>query len=62
MPMTYTIKLIKESVIKQEGNFAGKNIAVIIGYTIVCLAVTAIVELIRRLKFKRKTEKEAKIG
>ena len=52
MPMTYTIKLIKESVIKQEGNFAGRNIKVIIGYTVVCLAVTAIVEWIRRLKIK----------
>lgn len=60
MPMTYTIKLIKESVIKQEGNFAGRNIKVIIGYTVVCLAVTAIVEWIRRLKIKRKEEKSVK--
>ena len=60
MPMTYTIKLIKESVIKQEGNFAGRNIKVIIGCTVVCLAITAIVEWIRRLKIKRKAEKTVK--
>lgn len=53
MPMTYTIKLVKESIIKQEEGFAGKNIRVMMIYVILSLGLTAVIEILKKLKNKK---------
>ena len=62
MPMTYTIRLVKESVIKQENGFAAKNIRIILAYTVVCLAITAVSEVFRKQRQKRKVSENNKVA
>lgn len=54
MPMTYTIKLMKESLIMQRDGVAGNNIGIMLGFAIVCFAITGIVEWIKKIKGKKK--------
>lgn len=54
MPMTYTIKLMKESLILQKDGVAGDNIKVMLGFTIVCFMITAIVEWLKKIYRKNK--------
>lgn len=59
MPMTYTIKLVKESIIKQEKGVAGKNIRIMMIYAIACLTMTIIVEILKRIQSKKKKKQTA---
>ena len=54
LPMTYTIKMIKDCVIATDVNFLAKNSAIIIGITIICSVITFMVEI---MKNKLKEEK-----
>lgn len=56
MPMTYTIKLIKESVIMERDGVVANNAKILLGITIVCISVTVIVEVIKRVYAKKKKE------
>lgn len=56
MPMTYTIKLIKESVIMERDGGVANNAKILLGITIVCISVTVIVEVIKRVYAKKKKE------
>lgn len=56
MPMTYTIKLLKESLIMQTEGVVASNVGILIGITIGCVAITAIVELIKKSRKKKETE------
>lgn len=56
MPMTYTIKLIKESVIMERYGVVANNAKILLGITIVCISVTVIVEVIKRVYAKKKKE------
>lgn len=52
LPMTYSIKLVKEAVIMQDTGFALKNILVLLAYFIVTLAITLGVQFIKKRKIK----------
>ena len=52
LPMTYSIKLVKEAVIMQDTGFALKNILVLLAYLIVTLAITLGVQFIKKRKIK----------
>ena len=48
LPMTYTIKLIKECVVMQDKGFALNNIIILICYLVISLGITVIAEHFRR--------------
>ena len=48
--MTYTIKLIKESVMIIDKGFALKNIGILSLYLIIPLAITTVVQIIKKRK------------
>lgn len=50
LPMTYTIKLIKESVMIIDKGFALKNIGILSLYLIIPLAITTVVQIIKKRK------------
>lgn len=52
LPMTYTIKLFREILVPTVTNFKGRYIWILIGITIVTLAITTIVDIIRNKKEK----------
>ena len=58
LPMTYTIKLTKEAVILREPGNAGHDIAIMMGYTVVCVAITFIVQKCKKI-YNKKKDKEA---
>lgn len=58
MPMTYTIRLLKESLMKHDAGMVGKNMKVIMAYAIGCFAITIIVDLIRQ-KRKKSSDKSS---
>ena len=57
LPMTYTIRLLKESVILQDSGFARENILVLLGIIVVFFALTIVIE-----KIKEKKEKSTKVN
>ena len=50
LPMTYTIKLLKDCLISTETSFVGHNCLIILGYVLVAVILTVIVEIIRKNK------------
>ena len=56
LPMTYSIKLFREILVPTATNFKGQYLGILVGITIVTLAITCIVDII---KSKKQTE-EAK--
>lgn len=56
MPMTYTIKLMKESLILEREGAVASNVKILLGVTVVCVVVTVLVELLKKWYAKRKDE------
>ena len=52
LPMTYSIKIVKDLLIKTETNALWHNSLILIGFTVVCLAITFIVDVIKMNKAK----------
>lgn len=50
LPMTYTIKLLKEILVPTATNYKGLYIGILIGITIVTLGITYIVDIIKSKK------------
>lgn len=50
LPMTYTIRLLKESIILEDAGFVGQNVAILAGIAVVCLALTVVCDVIRTKK------------
>ncbi len=53
LPMTYTIKLLKEILVPSATNYKGQYFAILIGISVVCIAITYIVDIIRNNKEKK---------
>ena len=52
LPMTYSIKIVKDLLIKTETNALWHNSLILIGFTLACLAITFIVDIIKMNKAK----------
>ena len=52
LPMTYSIKIVKDLLIKTETNAIWQNSLVLIGFTVACLAITFVVDVIKMRKIK----------
>lgn len=48
LPMTYSIRLVKEAVVSQDSGFAIKNIIILILYGIIPLAITIAVQIFKK--------------
>ena len=48
LPMTYTINILKDCLIATETNFVVRNSLIIIGYTVLAIVLTLVVELIKK--------------
>ena len=57
LPMTYSIKLIKESVVMQDTGFAFKNAMILIAFLVANLGITLIAEYFRRMHREEKEDK-----
>lgn len=53
LPMTYSINIVKDCLIKTDTSFLLQNNMILIGITIGCLAITAIVDIIKIKKAKK---------
>lgn len=60
LPMTYAIRLLKESLILMDTGFASKNILVLSIFTMASLLITVIVTIIKGKKVKKDSIKENK--
>ena len=60
MPMTYTIKLMKESLILEREGAVASNVRILLGITVVCVIVTVLVELLKKWYAKKKNEMPSK--
>lgn len=60
LPMTYAIKLLKESLIVMDTGFASKNILVLAMFTIIPLIITVIVNIVKQKRLKKETKNEIK--
>ena len=56
LPMTYSIKLFREILVPTATNFKGQYLGILVGITVVTLAITCIVDVIKN----KKSTKEAK--
>lgn len=56
LPMTYTIKLLKDSLISTDINFIIKNSAILIIITLICLLITLISEFVKKQIIKKELE------
>ena len=56
LPMTYSIKLFREILVPTATNFKGQYLGILVGITVVTLAITCIVDVIKN----KKSAKEAK--
>ena len=56
--MTYTIKLLKEILVPSATNYKGQYFAILIGISVVCIAITYIVDIIRNNKEKKSEANE----
>lgn len=52
LPMTYSIKIVKDCLIKTDTNFILKNSLILIAITVVCLAITTITDIVKMKKAK----------
>ena len=52
LPMTYTIRLLKESVILEDAGFVSQNVSILVAIAVVCLALTVICDIVRMKKKK----------
>lgn len=52
LPMTYSIKIVKDLLIKTQTNAILHNSLILIGFTVVCLAITFVVDIIKMRKIK----------
>jgi putative membrane protein len=52
LPMTYSIKLLREILVPTATNFKGQYIGILMGITVATLAITYIVDIIRNKKIK----------
>lgn len=50
LPMTYTIKVLKDCLISTETNFVAHNCLIIFGYVLVSVVLTVVVEIFRKKK------------
>lgn len=57
LPMTYSIKLFREILIPTATNFKGQYLGILVGITVVTLAITCIVDVIKN----KKSTEEAKV-
>ena len=48
LPMTYSIRLLKESLIIQDAGFVGKNVLALLLFTLIPLAITVVVTMIKK--------------
>ncbi len=53
LPMTYAIKLLKESLVIMDSGFAGRNILMLSIFTVISLVITIIVTIIKQNKLKK---------
>lgn len=56
LPMTYTIKLLKDSLISTDINFVVKNSIILIIITLICLLITLVSEFVKKQIIKKKIE------
>ena len=56
LPMTYSIKLFREILVPTATNFKGQYLGILVGITVVTLAITCIVDIIKN----KKSDEEAK--
>lgn len=56
LPMTYSINIVKDCLIKTDTSFLLQNNMILIGITIGCLAITAIVDIIKIKKAKKEVK------
>ena len=56
LPMTYSIKLFREILVPTATNFKGQYLGILVGITVVTLAITCIVDVIKN----KKSDEEAK--
>lgn len=56
LPMTYSIKLFREILVSTATNFKGQYLGILVGITVVTLAITCIVDVIKN----KKSDEEAK--
>ena len=57
LPMTYSIKIVKDLLIKTQTNALWHNSLILIGFTVICLAITFIVDVIKMKKTKNEIRK-----
>ena len=57
LPMTYSIKLFREILVPTATNFKGQYLGILVGITVVTLAITCIVDVIKN----KKSTEEAKV-
>ena len=55
LPMTYSIKLVKETVVSQDAGFVANNVGILLLYAIIPLVITIVVQVIKN---KNKSENE----
>lgn len=56
LPMTYSIKLFREILVPTATNFKGQYLGILVGITVVTLAITCIVDVIKNKKSTKKAE------
>lgn len=56
MPMTYTIKLMKESLILEREGAVASNVKILLGISIVCILITGFVEWFKKYYAKKKNK------
>lgn len=54
LPMTYAIRLLKESLVIMDSGFAGKNILILAIFTVISLIITIVVTIIKQSRLKKK--------
>ena len=57
LPMTYAIRLLKESLVLIDNGFAGKNILMLLAFTVVPLVITLITRFIKQQNQKNENTK-----
>lgn len=60
LPMTYTIKLVKEAVVSQDVGFATNNILILSMYVLIPLGITTVVQVIKKKREENMKVKDSK--
>ena len=53
LPMTYSIKIVKDLLIRTDTSFLLKNTGILLGFALACIAITAIIDVIKIKKAKK---------